>query len=180
MWSPIHRPSPQGSVACQSRFSLRTNAWLTAHLFPLGSIRQKCNHCELVLGAGWNWSGLFPEEAGIIRADIWNEEESWGLHREEGEERGEELRRQRQTGKQAGRQEMSYGRGTVGLWKETAVPDALLGGCEEGLGHILKDGQAGSGDVLKDGATSSSDGARKYSNNTVWSRSLKRILISQD
>lgn len=100
----------------------------------------------------WCWgldgTGLcyFLEEAGIIRADTWNEEKA-EASTEKRVKKDEELRRQRQMETQTGRWDMSYCRSRWGCGKTQLSLTPFGSGCEEGLGHTLKDGQAGSGRI---------------------------------
>ena len=99
----------------------------------------------------WRWGldgiglGYSLEEAGIIQVDTWNEEESLGQHREEGEER-QRTKEVETNGKAEWEAGYEVVQGMVGLWKETTVPE-VLSQCVQGGGHILKGGQAGSGRI---------------------------------
>ena len=85
--------------------------------------------------------GYFLEEADIMQVSIWNEEESRGQQREEGEER-QKPRRWRHMERHGGR----WGEVALvwlGLWEEAAALDAFSQWVQVESGNLLQNGQNG-------------------------------------
>lgn len=147
---------------------------VNCYLFPLvinGANPTECNCCELVLGTGWNWSGLFPGR-GWYRLSRHLE---WRGKLRTAQRRGERKTKS-QGGRDTRKSRMGGGRWAVagrgGVVERDSCP-WCPSQCVRGRPGAYTEGWAGwqREDILKDRGTSSFDGAslvaKEHSNNMV-------------